>query len=332
LKKLLSIAIPFYNGFETIVSILNELAESNDLNYEIIISDDCSEAQQSDKLLNFIDVNFSSSNISYHRNSINLGMDMNFQKCIELSNGDYTWFLGQDDFIYKHKLLRVMDLIHKFNPNVAYLNYEIKRTWNFSNTFIHTDNANIVDGSEFKDFILTSRGNVPHFLPSLLVKTELWPKFQDLDYLVGSYFIQLGAFLQILATHKNWLYIGEPMSIGVIPSDGWQSSVEKKTLIYCGFMKCILFTYKRYPQLIYIYKQQYFKNYYQHMALSIEAKLDNNELLLMNLKSKEIFTKSYAFITSLVQFTPTFLLRLFYRLRKLYHQMKNSNFYKYKYE
>ena len=64
MKKLLSIAIPFYNGFETIVSILNELAESNDLNYEIIISDVCSEAQQSDKLLNFIQDNNHNQNMN----------------------------------------------------------------------------------------------------------------------------------------------------------------------------------------------------------------------------------------------------------------------------
>lgn len=325
-KKILTIAIPYYNGYETIISILNELSGSIELDYEILISDDCSDSRHSERLSHFISVNFPNSNIFYHRNDFNLGMDLNFQKCIDLSNGEYTWFLGQDDFIHKSSLIKVIDLIGRLSPNVVYLNYEIVRTWNFKKIFVHNDNYNIVSGDDFKDFIITSRGNVPHFLPSLIVKTALWPKFENLEYLVGSYFIQLGAFLQILAIHKNWLYIGEPMSVGVIPNDGWQSSVEKKTLIYCGFMKCILFTYKKYPELLYIFRQQYFKNYYQHLSLSIEAKLEKNYLLLSLLKSQEIFTKSYFIVTSIVEMAPLFLLKVFYNARKIYHNIKNAKF------
>lgn len=321
--KKLTIAIPFYNSYDTIIPILIELFDEINSNYDILISDDCSDETISEKLYYHINHNFPNSNITYHRNDINLGMDLNFQKCIELSNSEYTWFLGQDDFIYKHKLTKVLNHLHNFEPNVVYLNYEINRTWNFNKSFIHTDNLDVVAGNDFNEFLITSRGNVPHFLPSLIVKTALWPKFEDLDYLVGTFFIQLGAFLQIMATHRKWLYIGEPMSIGVIPNNGWQSSVEKKTWIYCGFMKCILFTYQKYPQLIYIYKQQYFKNYYQHLALSIEAKLENKQLLLEALKSKVLFTESYSFITSMIEYTPFFILRLFHRLRKFYHQMYN---------
>lgn len=314
------------------VKILNELACGNHLNYEILISDDCSDIENSKNLSSYIDVNFPNYNISYYRNDINLGMDLNFQKCIELSKGKYTWFLGQDDFILKSSLNKVLNYINNFSPNIIYLNYEIVRTWNFNKNFIHTANSNIVTGDDFKDFINTTRGNVPHFLPSLIVKTSLWPKYEDLEYLNGSYFIQLGAFLQIMAVHKKWLYIGEPMSIGVIPNNGWQSSVEKKTLIYIGFMKCILFTYKKYPQLIHIFKQQYYKNYYQHLSLSIECKLDNKLLLLSLLKSPEIFTKSYIFIASLVDCSPKLFLKTFFKARKLYHNMKNQAFNGVKYE
>lgn len=314
----LSIAIPFYNGFETIVAILQELGGNIDLNYEIIISDDCSDLKQSESLIQYLESNFSRSNILYSRNEKNLGMDLNFQKCIELSNAEYTWFLGQDDFIQKSSLSKAIKYIKQFNPNVTYLNYEIVRTWNFKKNFIHTDNRSIISGNDLRHFIKTTKGNVPHFLPSLIVKTDLWPNFKDLEYLAGSYFIQLGAFLQILATHKKWLYIGEPMSVGVIPNDGWQSSVEKKVRIYHGFMFCILNTYKKYPQLVYLFKQQYYKNYYQHFALSIESKLENNSLLLSLLKSKQTFTKSFILVTILVEITPFFFIAsIFYCKKKI---------------
>ena len=115
------------------------------------------------------------------------------------------------------------------------------------------------------------------------------------------------------------------MSVGVIPSDGWQSSVEKKIRIYCGFMKCILLTYKKYPQLFYIYEQQYFKNYYQHLSLSIEGKFDNNILVYNSLKSPDTFSKSYIFISTIIDYTPAILLKLFLEFRKKYHSIKNKN-------
>ena len=325
-KYLITIAIPFYNGYDTTVLILNELASDLDSNYEILISDDNSSFDQSEKLINFIKNNINeNSNISYYKNSINLGMDLNFQRCIELSKGKYTWFLGQDDFIFKTKLESLFNYINHFEPNIIYLNYEINRTWNFKKNFIHTNNSNIVAGDDLRDFISTTKGNVPHFLPSLIVKTALWPQFEELEYLSDTYFIQLGAFLEILAKHKKWLYIGEPMSIGVIPNDGWQSSVEKKIRIYCGFMKCILYTYKKYPQLYHIYRQQYYKNYYQHLSLSIEGKFEKNILLNNMLKSPAIFSRSFIIISTLIEYTPNHILSIFLKARKMYHYIKNKN-------
>ena len=40
--KFLSIAIPYYNGFETTKLILDELGSNDESNYDIVISDDCS--------------------------------------------------------------------------------------------------------------------------------------------------------------------------------------------------------------------------------------------------------------------------------------------------
>jgi glycosyltransferase involved in cell wall biosynthesis len=317
-KPLLTIAIPFYNGFETTKLILNELFSSVESNYEILISDDFSSESQSTNLVSYIEKKFNQSNIRYYRNSCNLGMDMNFQKCIELSNAEYTWFMGQDDFIYKTKLFKAIEYLKKFIPNVVYLNYEVKRTWNYNTKFVHTKNLEVVHGNNVDDFHVASRGNLPHFLPSLIVKTKLWPHKEMLSVFADTYFIQLGAFLSILAIHNNWLYIGEPMSIGLIPDDGWQSSIEKKIRIYAGFMICIKKSYELHPVLINIYNYQYFKNYYQHLSLSIEGKLSANKELLEILKSKSIFTKSYSRITRLIEYTPNMILKCFIFTRKCY--------------
>ena len=316
--KVVSICIPFYNGFNTIKLILDELGTYHDINYDIVISDDCSRESESNNLRNYISKNFPNSNIRLHRNFSNLGMDLNFQKCIELSKSEYSWFMGQDDFIHKYKLLKVINLLSQFNPSVVYLNYEIQRTWNYNKKFIHTKNLNLESGENIDLFHKATRGNLPHFLPSLIVKTTLWPDSKIASLFYDTYFVQLGAFLHILATQKKWLYIGEPMSLGSIPEDGWQSSVEKKIKIYAGFMKCIRISFDLNPNLINIFKYQYNKNTYQHISLSIEGKICRNKELINILKDKSIFTSNYIQITRLIEYTPFLFLNLFIKSRKLY--------------
>ena len=318
-NSLLTIAIPFYNGFETTKLILDELATFNSENYDILISDDNSDESESRNLESYIKSNFF--NIRLFKNDCNLGMDLNFQKCIELSKSKYTWFMGQDDFIHKHKLLKVIGLLKQYNPNIVYLNYEVQRTWNYNKNFIHTKNLNLESGNNIDDFHNATRGNLPHFLPSLLVKTSLWPDPKITSLFYDTYFVQLGAFLHILATHKNWLYIGEPMSIGSVPEDGWQSSVEKKIKIYCGFMKCIKISYNLYPNLINIFEYQYNKNTYQHISLSIEGKLSRNKELIYILKVKSTFTNNYIRITKIIEYTPNLFLNIFIKLRRVYFKI-----------
>lgn len=318
---ILSIAIPYYNGYETTIGILDELASNSSDEYEIIISDDCSNAEQSNLLTEYISLNFLDSNIIYSKNHENLGMDLNFEKCVLLSNSQFTWFMGQDDFIYKSKLLKVITLLKQYQPNVVYLNYEVKRTWNYLRNFTHTENPNIESGDSLDGFYQSSRGNVPHFLPSLIVRNLLWPTPSITSNFHNTYFIQLGAFLSILAQHKRWLYIGEPMSVGSIPQDGWQSSIEKKVKIYTGFMDCIRKSRLLHPNLDAICHQQYYKNKYQHLSLSIESKVSKDQSLLDLLKSNSIFTSNFILITRFVEVIPRSVLISFIEFRKLYFRL-----------
>lgn len=321
----LTLSIPFYNGFASTKLILDELATEYFENYEILISDDNSDESEYNNLLFYINSNYSNSNIKLYKNDVNLGMDLNFQKCIELSTSEYTWFMGQDDFIHKEKLLKVINLLQAYKPNIVYLNYEIQRTWNYNKTFIHTKNLNLENGNNIDQFHSATRGNLPHFLPSLLVKNSLWPNTNIISLFYDTYFVQLGAFLHILALHKNWLYIGEPMSIGSIPENGWQSSIDKKIKIYAGFMNCIKISYSLYPNLKNIFQFQYNKNTYQHISLSIEGVISRNKDLISILKDKKIFSRYYIYITCFIEYTPYFILKTFIKLRKVYFKLTHIN-------
>ena len=71
---------------------------------EIVISEDCSPQKKLtyELVSNFI-VN-TEYKVNYHENEKNLGFDGNLRRLIELSNGDFVLFMGDDDLFIKNRL------------------------------------------------------------------------------------------------------------------------------------------------------------------------------------------------------------------------------------
>ncbi|EJI2598873.1 glycosyltransferase family 2 protein, partial [Salmonella enterica] len=72
-------------------------------------------------------------NSTYHLNEENLGMDGNFQKCFELSNGKYLWMIGDDDLIVKNGISKVFSIL-KSRPalDMVYVNSAAKTELNYN--------------------------------------------------------------------------------------------------------------------------------------------------------------------------------------------------------
>lgn len=95
---LLSVCIPTYNGGSHLSLSLDALVRAvNDRNdVEIIVSDNCS-IDNTHEILEHYTIN---SRIHVHTNQNNLGFNGNIKLIIdELSNGKYTWIIGDDDIV-----------------------------------------------------------------------------------------------------------------------------------------------------------------------------------------------------------------------------------------
>lgn len=95
-KPLISICIPTYNGEEYLTQCIESCINQTYDNYEIIICDDGS----SDNSVSIIEL-YSSKDlrIKFFKNDKNLGLVGNWNKCIELSSGEWIKFVFQDDYI-----------------------------------------------------------------------------------------------------------------------------------------------------------------------------------------------------------------------------------------
>jgi glycosyltransferase involved in cell wall biosynthesis len=88
-----SVLIPTYNNAsfldETIQSVLNQTFQD----FELIIVDNCS----TDNTEEVVEKYLSDDRISYYKNSTNLGLSGNWNKCLEYAKGEYIKYLCSDD-------------------------------------------------------------------------------------------------------------------------------------------------------------------------------------------------------------------------------------------
>ncbi|MGL5964431.1 MAG: glycosyltransferase family 2 protein [Fusobacteriaceae bacterium] len=102
-----SIAIPTYKRVELLKeSLESALAQESFHDYDIIVVDNDDDFK-STECLELIK-SFGSEKIKYYKNQKNIGMFGNWNRCIELSTGEYLTILNDDDWFEKDYLFEMM--------------------------------------------------------------------------------------------------------------------------------------------------------------------------------------------------------------------------------
>jgi len=120
---LLTIAIPTYERFEMLQQTLRCVIEQIRPDVEIVVVDNASKSYDIFATLaqapEFASVRF-------YRNLTNNGIDRNVKACLEHAQGQFVWFLSDDDLLYPRAIDYVLELIknHKDNGSLI-LNYDV---------------------------------------------------------------------------------------------------------------------------------------------------------------------------------------------------------------
>jgi len=93
---LVSICIPTYNGQEFLEECLQSAINQTYPNIEIVIVDDCSADDTSNIIVKYA---ARDTRIKIFHNEKNLGLVGNFNRCIQIAQGDWIKFLLQDDYL-----------------------------------------------------------------------------------------------------------------------------------------------------------------------------------------------------------------------------------------
>lgn len=115
---LLTIAIPTYNRAACLERQLSRLKRQNDDCIEILVSDNASDDNTAEVVNRYSD---HMDNISYLRNTENLGFDRNIMKLYLSAQSEYIWFLSDDDPILDGAVCNVLKFVAAYQPTVAVL-------------------------------------------------------------------------------------------------------------------------------------------------------------------------------------------------------------------
>ncbi len=147
MSKLLSIVIPCYNSSETIISYLkSQSVQSNSLNIEFIVIDDCSTDDSRNELISF--AKETKLDVVLVFNESNSGPGFSRNEGINKSTGEYVTFLDSDDRFDDSFFDMVFPLL-KRNYDCIMFDYKIingKRSYT-SNIMTNGDNNNMPSAS-----------------------------------------------------------------------------------------------------------------------------------------------------------------------------------------
>ena len=118
----ITIAIPTYRRVELLKeALLSAINQKEYSNYNIIVIDnDDSENRDVEKMI----LALNSEKVSYYKNEKNIGMFGNWNRCIELADGEYLSILNDDDWLEKKFLIEISKYIDD-SKKIIYSEYKI---------------------------------------------------------------------------------------------------------------------------------------------------------------------------------------------------------------
>lgn len=146
----LSIIIPVYNVQEYVEKCVLSVAQQNipHEDYEIILINDGS-TDKSLEVINIISKKYS--NITIHTQK-NTGLGGARNTGLELSKGEYVWFIDSDDYMQNDMLSEIMDIIKTKTIDVIAMDYNIvnvKGDILSSDGYLNDSKNNIITGADF---------------------------------------------------------------------------------------------------------------------------------------------------------------------------------------
>ncbi len=297
-----SFIVPMYNSSKSIKKCLNSIVKKNFFNYEIIVVDDHSK----DKSLKIVK-KFSKlypNIIKIFQNKKNYGVSYSRNVGIKKSKGDYLVFIDSDDFIFKKNLLKVIDKVKTFKPEITIIeNYFVKIGKKIINTKdIFAKNRKIKKKQPIEKYFLKN-----------FMKKQCWSYIYKRKFLIENKFffpkdvhiaedqeLVIKTFMKV----KNFLFLNIPYYCNNADS----GSLSHKM----GYKVCT----------------SYFNVIFELLRFLKKNKLNKNQKALVSMKIDEFASELLPRILILEKKLLQKIKTTYFKKSKLFNCLKNNNFIK----
>lgn len=141
--------------------------------------------------------------IYWHRNEANLGIDLNIQKALSISDCDYNWIIGEDDLFLPEAIFQIFNKIQNKSYPFIYSNYQYvdETCTKVLGVAINSLSEGEQDVNRFISNYLWAIG----FIGACLIHRKSWEDTDGEKY-KDTYFTHVGRILDMLESQKM-LYI-----------------------------------------------------------------------------------------------------------------------------
>lgn len=203
MEKLLTIAIPIFNGASTIAETLNSIISQIDKTkfIEVLICDNNSTDNSGSICKKYAE---QYSFIRYNLNEQNIGFDSNIERLIDLSVSNYIWFVGADDEISSGGIEYVLNIIQK-DQNYAGIVVNYALVDRVKNKFLNKNYIKLYTDIEFKNanIFLETLGITPNFLSSVIINKKYYKK-DILSKYIGSNWYHIYTLFITIENQKSF--------------------------------------------------------------------------------------------------------------------------------
>lgn len=189
----LAILIPTFNRSKQLAENLSKILEQTSAKtVAIYVSDNCSTDDTESVMQEFQKTHPS---VFYKRNSTNIGFDENLISLMKWAEGDYVWFLGDDDYVLDDAIERVLDIINREGVDALILNGAARPGMRPKSRLV----TRLYD-----DLNEIARDLWQHasWMSSIVIRRQLLNDFDTAD-LKGSQFIHLQALFYALSRQQR---------------------------------------------------------------------------------------------------------------------------------
>lgn len=220
----LSIAIPTYNGAETLGTTLDSLVGQLHDEVEIIVVDNASTDATPQVVSSYQQRH---PQIRYHRNADNIGADGNFNMAVECAAGEFVWLLSDDDLLADGAIRHVLDVLQA-HPDLG----AVFVNWSpWDSTLSHQAGPAVLDIQadtfcrDHNEFLNTARLN-PLLVSANIVRRQLWLQARPSRF-IGSNWIHYAAMLSFMPGHAGFC-IAAPLVRFRAGLLGWKVNFEAR--------------------------------------------------------------------------------------------------------